>query len=108
METPLNNSMAMEYSVQRISRFSSTRVILYSSFSTGRMTGSRNVRSREKTLAMNIPMGLATRMTTTKYNRICNQPFSVISEFLRPQQCVDQVDHQKEADGQHDECFPGS
>src|SRR5262249_6883175 len=103
--TPLNSSMAMEYSVHRISRSSSTRVILYSTFSSGRITGSSHVRSRAKTFAMKVPMGLVTSKTTAKYNRICNQPLSVISAFLRPQQCVDQVNHQKEADEQDGNVF---
>src|SRR5882724_610700 len=98
METTLNRSMAMEYSVQRISWFSSTRVSLYKSFSTGRITGSRNVRSREKTFAMKTPMGFATSTMMAKNRRICSQPLGVMSEFLRTQQRVDQVEHQEQAD----------
>src|SRR5262245_32306199 len=105
METPLNSSMAMEYSVHRISRFSSTRVSLYNTRSTGRMTGSIQVRSREKTFVMKIPMGLVTSRITTKYKRICSQPFSVISKLLRTQQGVDQIDHQGETDEYHHKVF---
>ena len=54
-------------------------------------TGSRNVFSRLKTRAMKTPSGLVTSEDQAKKNRICNQPLTVISEFLRTQQCVKQI-----------------
>ena len=66
METPLNSSMANAYSVQRISCSSSTRVRRYNRRSMGRNTGSRKVRSRLNTRAMNTPTGLVTANITAR------------------------------------------
>ena len=70
MDTKLNSSMEMAYSVQRISWFSSTVVTRYSNFSMGRRTGSMKVRSRLNTRVMNTPMGLVTRKINTRKNNI--------------------------------------
>src|SRR4029077_2027658 len=78
METPLNISMAAAYSVQRISFVSSTPVSRYTSFSIGRITGSRKVFSRLKTRVMNEPSGFVSARTTRRKNRIWNQPLFVM------------------------------
>src|SRR5260370_41961112 len=75
---PLNISIAPAYSVQRISLVSSTPVSRYTSFSIGRMTGSRNVFSRLKTRVMNEPSGFVIASTINKKKRIWNQPLFVI------------------------------
>src|SRR5277367_2120610 len=105
MEAPLNSNMAKAYSVQRISCSSSTPVTRYSTFSIGRTTGSRKVRSRQKTLAMNTPSGFVIARIRARNTMICIQPLLVISEFLRSQQCVQQVDHQSCTHNQHDDRF---
>src|SRR5580658_145857 len=97
--------MVKAYSVQRISRSSSTPVTRYSKRSTGRIAGSRNVRSRLNTFAMNTPSGLVIARITARNTRICNQPLVVISEFLRSQQGIQQVDHQTGAHDEHDDRF---
>src|SRR4030095_671814 len=63
--------------------------------SRGRSNGSRKVRSRLKTRAMNTPSGLVTAKTSRKKKRICNHPLVVISEFLRAQERVHEIDEQK-------------
>src|ERR1700724_2028931 len=105
MEAPLNSSMVKAYSVQRISCASSTPVTRYSNRSIGRTTGSRNVRSRLNTLAMNTPSGFVIARIRARYTRICAQPLVVISEFLRSQQRIQQVDHQPCTYNQHDDGF---
>src|SRR5713101_4266361 len=76
--TPLNISIAPAYSVQRISLVSSTPVSRYTSFSIGRMAGSRKVFSRLKTRVMNEPSGFVSASTTNKKNRIWNHPLFVM------------------------------
>src|ERR1700730_585811 len=105
MEAPLNSSMVKAYSVQRISCASSTPVTRYSNRSIGRTTGSRKVRSRPNTLAINTPSGLVIARITARNTKICIQPLVVISEFLRSQQGVQQVDHQPRTYNQHDDRF---
>src|SRR6266446_812509 len=105
MEAPLNSSMVKAYSVQRISCASLTPVRRYSSRSIGRTTGSRKVRSRLNTVAMNTPSGLVIARNTARNTKICIQPLVVISEFLRPQQGIQQVDHQPCTYNQHDDRF---
>src|SRR5208282_1217043 len=105
MEAPLNSSMVKAYSVQRISCSSSTPVTRYSKRSIGRNTGSRNVRSRLKTFAMNTPSGLVIARIRARNTKIWIQPLVVISEFLRSQQGIQQVDHQPGAYQQHDDRF---
>ncbi len=78
MVTPLNISIAPAYSVQRISLVSSTPVRRYTSFSMGRMIGSRKVLSRLKTRVMNEPSGFVSASTTSRKSRIWNQPLFVI------------------------------
>src|SRR5712691_4358917 len=89
--------MATVYSVQRISLVSSTPVSRYSSRSSGRNAGSRNVFSPAKTRVMKTPSGLVTARTTNKKTPIWNQPFAVMSEFLRPEQRRQQIPKQKHA-----------
>src|ERR1035438_6406874 len=103
MDTRLNRSMAVAYSVQRISCSSSTPVTRYSSRSTGLRTGSRKVFSRANTCAMKTPRGLVTAKISARKTKICSQPLIVISEFLRPQQGVEQVDDGDGANDEHDE-----
>ena len=43
------------------------------------------------------------RESAARNTQICNQPLTVISEFLRTQQRVEQVHHRQCADGEHDE-----
>src|SRR5712692_1835561 len=105
MEAPLNSSMVKAYSDQRISCPSSTPVTRYSSRSIGRATGSRKVRSRLNTLAMNTPSGLVIARIRARNTAICIQPLVVISEVLRPQQGIHQVDHQSGTYNQHDDRF---
>src|SRR5208282_4484076 len=105
METPLNSSIVTAYSVQRISCFSSTPVTRYSNRSSGRATGSRKVRSPLNTLAMNTPSGLVIARIRARNTPICIQPLVVISEFLRSQQRIEQVDHQPCTHNQHDDRF---
>src|SRR5262249_19641561 len=54
---------------------------------------------------MNSPAGLATASTAAKNKKICNQPFIVMSEFLRTQERVQQIDHQQKADEQNENVF---
>src|SRR5713226_6254655 len=105
MEAPLNSSMVKAYSVQRISCASSTPVTRYSKRSTGRATGSRKVCSRLNTLAMKTPRGLVSARITARNTKICIQPVVVISEFLRAQQGIKQVDHQPGTYNQHADRF---
>src|SRR5260370_1613384 len=58
----------------------------------GRSTGSRNVFSRLKTWAIKTPIGFVIARMIKKKTRICNQPLMVISEFLRAQDRVGQID----------------
>src|SRR5260370_22768324 len=96
METPLNRSIAMAYSVQRISRFSSTPVSRYTSLSIGLNKGSRNVFSLPNTRVMKTPSGLVTRKITSRKKPICNQPFAVMDlELLGFQQGIEQIPKQK-------------
>src|SRR4029077_18254931 len=97
--------MVKAYSVQRISCASSTPVTRYSNRSIGRATGSRKVRSRLNTLAMNTPRGLVSARITARNTNICIQPLVVISELLRSQQGIQQVDHQPCTYYQHDDRF---
>src|SRR5258708_737100 len=69
----------------------------------GRSTGSRNVRSRAKTRVMKTPSGLVTAKINARNTRICSHPFKVISEFLRTQQRVEQIDSYQRADDEHNE-----
>src|SRR5271169_4331571 len=105
MEAPLNSSMETAYSVQRISCSSSTPVTRYSKRSIGRATGSRQVRSRLNTLAMNTPSGLVIARIRARNTKICIQPLLVISEVRRSQQRIQQVDHQPGTYQQHDDRF---
>src|SRR5271169_177336 len=105
MEAPLNSSMETAYSVQRISCSSSTPVTRYSKRSIGRTTGSRKVRSRLNTFAMNTPSGLVIARIRARKTAICIQPLMVMSEFFRPQQGIQQVDHQPGTHQQHDDRF---
>src|SRR5256885_11931674 len=68
----------------------------------GRSTGSIKVFSRLKTRAMKTPMGLVTARTSPKKTAICSHPFAVMSEFLRPQQRIEQVHHHQSAYCEHD------
>src|SRR5208337_1133533 len=102
METTLNSSMAKAYSVQRISWSSSTPVTRYSRRSTGRNTGSMNVRSRLNTRVRNTPMGLVTARIRARNTMIWNHPLAVMSELLRSQQCVEEVNHHQPANDDHD------
>src|SRR5258707_5627284 len=97
--------MVNAYSVQRISCASSTPVKRYSKRSIGRATGSRKVRSRLNTLAMNTPSGLVIARITARNTAICIHPLVVISEVLRFQQRIQQVDHQSGTYNQHDDRF---
>src|SRR5437867_6729012 len=47
--------------------------------STGRITGTRNVRSPLNTRAIYSPRGLTHNKRTPTYRAICNQPFNVIA-----------------------------
>src|ERR1039458_2486779 len=105
MEAPLNSSMEKAYSVQRISCSSSTPVTRYSNRSIRRATGSRKVRSPLNTLAMYTPSGLVIARIRARNTKICIQPLVVISEFLRSQQRIEQVDHQTCTNDQHDDRF---
>src|ERR1035437_8308338 len=69
----------------------------------GRSTGSRNVRSRANTRVMKTPRGLVTAKISPRNTRICSQPLRVISEFLRTQQRVEQIDRHRRADDELDE-----
>src|SRR5450432_642428 len=69
----------------------------------GRSTGSRKVRSRANTRAMNTPSGLVTARISARNTRICSQPLRVISEFLRAKQRVEQIDRGRGADDEHNE-----
>src|SRR5215471_11415412 len=71
----------------------------------GRKTGSRNVRSRLKTLVRKIPTGFVTKNTISRKNRIWNQPFAVISEFLRAQECVNKVNRGQHTHREHNHGF---
>src|SRR5579875_1977405 len=71
--------------------------------STGRITGSRKVRSRLKTRVMKMPMGLVSRRTKARKTAIWNHPFAVMSELLRAQQGVEEIDHHQGADSQKDD-----
>src|SRR5579862_3376360 len=102
MDTALNRSIDVAYSIQRISCFSSTPVTRYSRRSRGRSTGSRKVRSPANTRAMKIPSGLVTAKIRARKTKICSQPLMVISEFLRAQQRVEQVNRGHRADDEHD------
>src|SRR6267143_5182631 len=73
--------------------------------SIGRNTGSIKVRSRLNTRVMKIPTGFVTSRTSAKNRKIWNHPFAVISEFLRTQECVDQVHRSQDADHEHDPRF---
>src|SRR5208283_3078347 len=101
METTLNSSIAKAYSVQRISWFSSTPVTRYSSRSIGRSTGSKNVRSRLKIRVRNTPMGLVTARIRARNTTIWNHPLAVMSELLRSQQCVEEVNHHQRTNDNH-------
>src|SRR5579883_334096 len=103
IETRLKSSMEIAYSVQRISWSSSTPVTRYKNFSTGRSAGSSSVFSRLNTRAMKTPMGLVTRKVTSRNSKIWSHPLAVISELLRPQQSVDQVNGGQCAGHQHDQ-----
>src|SRR5208337_261791 len=105
METTLNSSIAKAYSVQRISWSSSTPVTRYSSRSIGRSTGSINVRSRLKTCVRKTPMGLVTARIRPRNTMIWNHPLAVMSELLRSQQRVEEIDHHQRANDQHDCCL---
>src|SRR5271165_4437916 len=102
METALNNNIAKAYSVQRISWSSSTPVTRYRRRSTGRSTGSMNVRSRLKTCVMKTPMGLVTARIRARNTMIWNHPLAVMSELLRSQQCVEEVNHHQRTNDHHD------
>jgi len=54
---------------------------------------------------MYTPSGLVIARIRARNTKICIQPLVVISEFLRPQQGIQQVDHQTGADNQHDDRF---
>jgi hypothetical protein len=95
--------MEVAYSVQRISCFSSTPVNRYNRRSTGRRIGSRNVRSPAKTRVIKTPRGFVTAKISARNTKICSQPLIVISEFLRPQQGVEQVHRGRSTDDEHDE-----
>ena len=97
--------MLTAYSVQRISRFSSTPVARYSKRSIGRRAKSRKVRSPLNTRAMNTPSGLVIARIKARNTKICIQPLLVISEFLRSQKRIQQVDHQTGAHQQHNDRF---
>src|ERR1035438_7148948 len=71
----------------------------------GRRTGSIKVRSRLNTVAMKTPSGLVTARTRRKKTAICSHPLAVISEFLRSQECVHQIDAHQNTDGEHDYRF---
>src|SRR5712671_3458651 len=80
IDTPLNRSMAIVYSDQRISWRSSMPVKQYTSFSKGRSSGSRKVFWRLNTRVMKIPMGFVMRKITSRKKRIWDQPFAVIAK----------------------------
>jgi hypothetical protein len=48
-----------------------------------------------------MPNGFVTASTASRKIAICSQPFAVISELLRPQQGVEQIDHDGYGDGEH-------
>src|SRR5579864_1937130 len=50
---------------------------------------------------MKIPSGLVSASTTRRNTAIWNQPLAVISELLRPQHGVGQINQQRYADGKH-------
>src|ERR1035437_9629607 len=54
---------------------------------------------------MNTPSGLVIARSTARNTTICIQPLVVISEFLRSQQRIQQVDHQTGAYNEHDDRF---
>jgi len=54
---------------------------------------------------MNTPRGLVIARIRARNTKICIQPLVVISEFLRSQQGVEQVDHQTRTNDQHDDRF---
>src|ERR1700741_5439404 len=69
----------------------------------GRNAGSRKVRSPANTRAMKTPSGLVTAKISARNTKICSQPLMVISKFLRTQERVEQVNHRRSADDEHDE-----
>src|SRR5258708_2852887 len=71
----------------------------------GRSTGSMKVFSRLNTRVMKIPSGFVTAKISVRKTKICNQPLMVISEFLRTQQCVQQIHRGQHTDGEHDRRF---
>src|SRR5262249_5788539 len=64
-----------------------------------------NVFSRLNTRAMKTPRGLVTRNTSTRKNKIWNHPLIVMSEFLRAQQRIDEVNRRQHTDREHDHRF---
>jgi hypothetical protein len=54
---------------------------------------------------MYTPSGLVIARITARNTKICIQPLVVISEFLRSQQRIKQVDHQTCAYDQHNDRF---
>ena len=54
---------------------------------------------------MNTPSGFVIARIRARNRPICIQPLAVISEFLRPEQRVQQIDHQARADDEHDDRF---
>src|SRR5579864_6709071 len=69
----------------------------------GRNTGSRKVFSRANTRVIKTPSGLVTAKISPRNTKICSHPLIVISELLRTQESVKQVDGHQRADEEHDE-----
>ena len=67
--------------------------------------GSMNVFSRLNTRAMKTPIGLVTRKTSTRKNAICNHPLIVMSELLRTQERVHEIDGREHTDCEHNHRF---
>src|SRR5215468_1474554 len=71
--------------------------------SMGLNKGSMKVFSRLNTRAMKTPIGLVTRNTSRRKNKICNQPLIVMSELFRTEQRIDQVHHGQRTGSKQDD-----
>ena len=63
------------------------------------------VRWRLNTRVRKMPTGFVTKNTHARNRKIWNQPFAVISEFLRAQERVDQINRRQHTHRQHNHGF---
>src|ERR1700745_4174408 len=63
------------------------------------------VLSRLNTRAMKTPIGLVTKKTSPRKIRICSHPLIVMSELLRPQQRIDEINSRQHTDCEHNHRF---